>query len=243
MIPGDDQLDISLPEKIMRLVAVYLYQFIPTKENLYRRIIQALPDESYLYTLNYDSLLELVASEEKVNLLEHEKVRKTYASHPNKSIHYLQLHGGVTLCSTWQHHREGAPNLISYSNVERINRRIYVSEHLWFDLDIKSYRDHLKGLVAISFYDPDKSNVIAPDIFSDFHAAYGSSLKKLTKLIIVGCRFTPHDRHLWEPIKHFKGEIYWCGTIPSDKTFAQNVNHIGSRFGESIDSIMEIISA
>jgi len=242
MIPGDEQLDIALPEKIMRSVAVFMYRFLPSKENLYRRIIRALPENSYLFTLNYDSLLEIAASEDRVNLLEYEKVRKSYISHPSKSLNYFQLHGGVTLCSTWQHHREGVPSLVSHSNVERINRRIYISEHLWFDLDIKSYIENLKGLAALSFYDPEKSNVVAPDIFGEFHEAYKISLDKLSKLIIVGCRFTPHDKHLWDPVRLFKGEIYWCGSIPAEKPFLENFTHLGSRFGDSIDLILDVIN-
>lgn len=242
MMPGDDQLDVALPEKIMRAVAEHLYRFIPSSDNLYRTIVRSMPEGGHLISLNYDSLLELVAAEERINLLEHKKVRKTYLSHPAKSFKYFQLHGGVTLCSTWNHHRMGVTQLISQSNVERINRRVYISEHLWFDLDIRSYANDLCHLSALSFYNAEKSNVIAPDIFSDFHREYARVVDhELAHLMVIGCRYTPHDRHLWEPISRFKGKLYWCGTLPSLENFEGEFVHIGKRFNESIGEIVRII--
>ena len=95
MFPGDDQLDIGLPEKIMRLVAECLYAFRPSADNLYRQVLTALPDGACIFSLNYDSLIELVATDQRVNLIEHEVVQKSYLSHPSKSLTYIQLHGGV----------------------------------------------------------------------------------------------------------------------------------------------------
>lgn len=242
MIPGDDQLDIGLPEKIMRAVAEHLYSFTPSDDNLFRTVLAALPDGAGIFTLNYDSLIELVAAEQRVNLVEHSVVRKPYLSHPSKSVTYVQLHGGVTLCSMWSHFRPGIPGLISHSDVERISRRVYISKDLRFDLDVEEYNDNLRDLAALSFYNPEKSNVIAPDVFDAFHNLYSKLVTtKLTKLIVVGCSYTPHDTHIWKAVAQFPGEIYWCGTVPDQSAFSKRIIDLGPLFSSSIGEIMSHI--
>ncbi|MDP1983224.1 MAG: hypothetical protein Q8K23_11805 [Sulfuritalea sp.] len=242
MIPGDDQLDIALPEKIMRAVAEHLYSFTPSEGNLYRAVLAALPDGSCIFTLNYDSLLELVAAEQRVNLLEHNLVRKPYLSHPTKSVTYVQLHGGVTLCSMWSHFRPRIPGLISHSEVERISRRVYISKDLRFDLNAEDYNDNLRDLAALSFYNPEKSNVIAPGVFDSFHKFYSELVTtNLTKLIVVGCNYTAHDRHIWEAVEQFAGDIYWCGTVPEQHSFSKPVINVGPLFSSSVDEILRRI--
>jgi hypothetical protein len=78
---------------------------------------------------------------------------------------------------------------------------------------------------------------VIDDIQQAFRKALGDSI---SALIVIGCRFTPHDTHIWKSIEEFEGAIYWVGSEPPS---IKNLTVIGSKFGDSLEAIKNVIKS
>lgn len=245
-LPYDDRQDKALPERIMNKAAVILSKFRPSPENLYRRILSALPNGAWLFTLNYDALIEVIAVESFINLIEPSDIKKVHFSHPAKELSFIQLHGGVTLCSSWEHPRRilAGSGTISHSELQRISIRSHCAYNCSFTLEPDEYEIRFSHVSAMAFYNPIKRHVIAPDRFKSYSDQYASALNdSVDQLFVIGCKYLKHDRHVWDPIRAFRGELYWCGDDIDTGEFSSTPLVLGKRFEDSIDSIINIVES
>lgn len=235
--------DICLTEKIMRVVAQYLYQFSPSPTNIYRTIMAVLPNRSCILTLNYDALIEEIAVQNNINLIEPDCIDKVAFSSPSKELFYFQLHGGVTLCTSWKQKRLGMAGFQMNSTTQRIQHvaRIGQDHYAYFHID--DYIVHYRNNAVLSYYNRDKYVANCPQAIATIQATYREKLlSEVSTLIVIGCRYVAHDEHIWKAIENFSGEIFWCGSSADMvKTKNNQPCHIGDKFSQSLPTIIEII--
>jgi hypothetical protein len=165
---------------------------------------------------------------------------------PTKEFDYYQLHGGVTLLSMWQRRFGLAPDLIMHCKAQRANVAMWAFslENGRGEAVVRAPDDtyeNVKERAVLSYYHPNKTTVICPDVIKGIQEAFKAALAESIKaLIIIGCRYTPHDAHIWKPIEEYSGDIYWVGS--NDRPQNQKITVIGSRFGDSVGSIIDAIN-
>lgn len=244
MSPTNEYGDISLTEKIMREVTKYLYQFSPHDSNSFYALLNQLPANSCVFTLNYDGLIEEVALKSSINLIEPEGIDKGFLSNPTKELFYYQLHGGLTLCTTWPQRRVGIAGLQMNSPAQRVQHVCRVGQDHYAYLHMDDYIERYCNNAILSYYNKEKYTANSPQVIADIQQAYRQRLlSDITKLIVVGCRYVPHDEHIWKAVEEFSGAIYWCGSKEDmpPSSGSSNLTHIGNTFAEALPAIMGLI--
>ncbi|MFC1626076.1 hypothetical protein ACFL19_00070 [Pseudomonadota bacterium] len=245
MSPSNEFGDISLTEKIMREITKYLYQFPPFDSNFFYAILAELPTNSCIFTLNYDVIIEEVALKSSINLIEPEGIDKALLSDPDKELLYYQLHGGVTLCTSWAQRRAGVAGLQMVSPAQRIQHTWRNGEGGYGFLLTEDYINRYCNNAILSYYNKEKYTANSPQIIKDIQRGYRQKLlSDITKLIVIGCRYVPHDKHVWKAVEEFSGEIYWCGSKEDmpPPSVNSNITYIGDTFAEALSEIMELIA-
>ncbi|MDO8319157.1 hypothetical protein [Rhodoferax sp.] len=248
MSPINEYDGSTLPFRIMAEVASALHKFRPSFSNLYFEVLDALPNGSHVATLNYDALVENVAVWRRINLLEPASVSlKTIFQNPTKELNYYQLHGGVTLLSLWQGRSGLPPDMVMHSDVQRANAAMWAFSlangrgEAVVHAPEETYEEE-KDRAVLSYYHPNKTTVICPNVIDDIQQAFRKALgDSISALIVIGCRFTPHDTHIWKSIEEFGGDVYWVGSEPTPPN--KNLKVIGSRFGDSLALIKDVIKS
>lgn len=212
---------------------------------MFYALLAQLPANSCIFTLNYDLLIEEVALKSSINLIEPEGINKVLLSSPVKELYYFQLHGGVTLCTTWEQRRTGIAGLQMISPAQRIQHVCRVGHDHYAYLHMDDYIERYCNNAVLSYYNKEKYTANSPKVIADIQQGYRQKLlSDITKLIVIGCKYVAHDDHIWKAVEEFSGDIYWCGSQADMPPLSgnSNITPIGDTFAEALPVILELMT-
>lgn len=232
-------MDWTLSERVMTTVASHLFSYSPIEESLYFDLLQALPEKSSIFTLNYDTLIEETAAALRYNLKEPDVVHTTHLTRPQKNLFYYQLHGGCTL---FEGLSPPTPSMGTgfVTNTDKIYRLRKSSILLDRDpnggshsirmlLDKSEYDTIFARRAQLSFFRADKFSPLGGPYPKSCFKDFGDFLNSKEYVVIIcGCRFNNVDKHIWDPVTNAKAKILWCGDVSAMSSLP-----IGSQFVES----------
>jgi len=201
-----------------RELAGYLAKFKPGNENNYIKLIRSLNSRRVVYcSLNYDLLFELSAAKLSLNIT-YSNIFKT------GFVRLLKIHGSSNFwpdfggaifedCVTG-----GAGRADINANIRPLN----------YEDTIKSSSESCFA-PAIAMFAEGKQVRVCPDYIERQQQYWKESLKRVSKIFIIGVRVHQVDEHIWKEIAESKASVYYFGFEPDEIEFDTWKNDTGKK--------------
>ena len=72
----------------------------------------------------------------------------------------------------------------------------------------------------MSYFEPEKRTSSGPDFIERQRARFAEQVKQAEKVVIVGVRVHPLDRHIWEPLATTNARLVYCAGQSGGREFA-----------------------
>ncbi|SSG05945.1 hypothetical protein [Klebsiella quasipneumoniae] len=232
-VPNDSRIINPLQNEL----AAYLSSFTPTINSAYVELFEKIAEinKINLITLNYDLLIEI--SLELCN---------TYGNHRNRlSPPLLKLHG--------------SSNFIPDIPIESIKIKAFDCGGFFESSDIKILKQQEVGAwctktkedfsPVMCMYDKNKKMVICGSYLTRAKKTYRDLIEKSNLIIIIGTKYIPHDKHVWDVILlNRKKRVVIIDPYPDSRfkslILSKNMKNdvIEKSFKDSVDDIAKIIN-
>ena len=214
----------ELMQSFQQDMAKYFLQFGPTPSNHYVELIRILGSKRIavnLATLNYDLLIE--RSIESLGLRYHHP----FGPPVPDAIPVFKLHGS---CNIVPDLGGGSISGILIDTGPPPEPGITVSGvggGAAKTLTVTEMYDFLHSeqtlVPCVAMYHATKSIHDCFGPITRIRNFWRESLKTTERLFVIGTRFVPHDKHIWDPIGAFSGELCWVSPDASEaETWAKS---------------------
>ncbi|MDN5844682.1 MAG: hypothetical protein L0H53_00235 [Candidatus Nitrosocosmicus sp.] len=217
-------------------IAEYFCNFrINDNSNLYVKLINAMGSRTNIIysSLNYDLLFE--------SALEKENVNYDYFNERKGAVSFLKIHG--------------SSNFLPPGNNIFINCDFQVKNSISFPSievgDCTRVREFCRSTNSISpimaIYMHDKPLLITSQNIPEIQERWRQYVSKADKILIIGVKPNPDDKHIWDSLSNSKGRI---GIVGSSKHFDdwRNLHRtndidilLGNYWEECIDDCIKFI--
>lgn len=201
------------PEKVLELqrnMAQYFFNFNPSADSLYFRLIEKLGIENLSFaSLNYDRLIEEAIIRSGFlpkNNLEMKKEKEVYLCLPHGCSNYflegIEIPPGLfeTTC---------VENAIDSSDMKMIR---HLEE---FQLQISS-----NALPPVmSCFNSRKDSLVGRMFLDSQEIMFAKMVLSAELIVIVGVNVREHDKHIWSPLSKTKAKIVYCSGEDGAKGF------------------------
>lgn len=179
----------SILNPLQNELSLYLSRFTPSANSAYARLFSQISDinKLQLITLNYDLLIE-----KSLDLCQKNIINKT-----NFRPSLLKLHGSSNFI----------PDLggLNIDGITAVDCNSFIGTNsikVLQQYELKAWIDkHNVNLSPVMcMYSKDKRMVICPSYFQKAKEHFIKIIKKTKLMVIVGARYTPHDKHIWDAI-------------------------------------------
>lgn len=241
-IPNDSRIINPLQNEL----ASYLSEFTPTINSAYVNLFKTILDISRVsfITLNYDLLIEIslalcglgVTYDNGLN----PHLSKQYDFRPS----LLKLHGSSNFIPeiAYQTMKITAVNCGAIFDSSDYN--------ILRPLEVKPWcnKNNPNLSPVMCMYNKNKRMIICPSYFNEAKKKYIQLINKTNLIVIIGTKFIPHDKHVWDVILSGKRRIVLVDPYP-EKNFANMILRknkkneiIKKSFFDSVNEISKTIN-
>ena len=236
-IPNDSKVLNPLQNEL----ALYLSGFTPSDNSAYVSLFSKISDISkpQLITLNYDLLIE-----KSLELLQ-----KDIGNNINSYPQLLKLHGSSNFMPDFRNININEISAFGYASFIETDD-IKVLKHHEIKPWVEKY--HFDSSPVMCMYSKDKRMITCPSYFNMAKKEFINKVSKTKLMIIIGTKYTPHDKHIWDVIlSNKKSRIILIDPYPDNdlKKFINKKNRrvkkdeiIEKSFSDSVDDIVKIIN-
>lgn len=195
---------------LLKATALFLSQFLPSKDNYYRTFISKISHRLNRFTigtLNYDNLIEHSALNLGISI--------SYSfAHRQRVLSVLKLHGSSGF----------VPDLGSNTITNFTSSGCDVDieapvKHLIDYEDIKRWcaTDHTHSLAPVmSMYMRGKRTPVCRGEVNRQRSEWAAALRRAEICYVVGVKTVPEDTHIWDPLFESRCRIAYVNPDPRD---------------------------
>ncbi|NGX63646.1 MAG: hypothetical protein KR126chlam6_01059 [Candidatus Anoxychlamydiales bacterium] len=196
--------------ELQRSMAEYFFNFIPSSDSLYIRLIKRLGIKNVSFSsLNYDRLLE-----ESI-------IRSGY--HPNytsdqtkeKEVGVCLPHGG---CNLFLKGLNIPPGSLSFTYAEDV----FDSTEIDIIRDYEQFKIELKSRALppiMACFNSKKTSAVGRKFLEIQARGFEEMVLSSGLIVIVGVNVREHDRHIWSPLTETKAKLAYCSGRNGAKDF------------------------
>ncbi len=229
---------------LMKDMTLYFASFTTdgSGQDVYSELLAAIPREGrsrvLLSTLNYECLLELAASRQGLQV--------EYGEAPVRAsgVRIWKLHGSCNFIPDPNEIQVSGQG-VSYSGMGvEFNARLLT-------VDPAQAAQWVRGntglYAAMCLFMVGKPIQIGKPQVSALQAAWQDRVAAAARVIVIGTRFHPQDRHLWDALGSTAAQVYFVGSRSSleewrPKRQPRPLVHVGSRIGEVIEDVKTLLA-
>ena len=205
--------DVLTAPFLLRM-AEYFAQFQPGAANLYIQLIDGLVGLRRQFTcatLNYDLLIELSAA-----LLGFD-VSYVASVIPRYNVSVLKVHGSCNFLPDVEPSRLvnvgfrfSGPDSYAINAPIRIGDRQQVLEFCAREGSVAP---------ALALFARGKSTLFCPKIVQQQRQEFEEAARRARRIYVIGVRVNEEDGHVWSPLGHAAGSMFYVGPEPSASEF------------------------
>lgn len=221
-----------------RELCLYLSGFSPSDSNYYIELLRLVGNKNYIFaSLNYDMMLEDAANILGLNY--HYNVQGGV-----ESVRVLKPHGSLNFwpdvpASMFVNCGFGGKGAVLDTTVTALTKA----------RAIRRCTAETSLSPSISMYAKGKRVTICPAFVSRQQAFFTQACKSASRIIILGVKVIPEDRHIWEAIGNSPADIYYFGNEAdevllrnwADNADRKNVNFSLGYFKECLSFISGLL--
>lgn len=195
---------------LQRAMAAYFFRFEPQPSSLYVALARRIKQNGWrgaIVTLNYERLLEL-------SLLS-TGLRPRVGNAPGgpSELELCLPHG---CCHLFCRHVRTSGKVLFRGNMSTGGRVEVIADRAAFDSRIRG--DAFPPVM--SYFEPSKSTTSGADFIHRQRARFAELVSAAERIVIVGLRPQPRDRHIWLPFAQTSAELIYCGGRRGASEFA-----------------------
>lgn len=218
---------------ILRETALYLAQFEPGPNNLYRRLIRhliATGDPAVLATINYDLLIELAVCAEGRTI--------AYGTLPAPSgnMAVIKIHGSINFLP--EASIRDLSFVIGRGNTILEGAKIHVATSPRELIDWCILENGIAPV--LSLYTKKKPALICGDYIRRQRGLWCRAMDDTKKGYVIGVHLNTEDHHIWDVLEHCKAEMLYVGPEGDDvlkwarERGRTGVQHFAESFEEAL---------
>jgi hypothetical protein len=220
---------------ILRETALYLAQFEPGPDNLYRQLVRHLigtRTRAVLATINYDLLIELAVCAEGRKV--------TYHTFPVSwgNIPVIKIHGSINFLPQVSIRDIGFA--IGRGNTILEGAKISVAKSPSEVIDWCLLETGIAPAMAL--YTKKKPVLICPDVVRFQMGQWFRALEEAKRVYVIGVHPNPDDHHIWDVLGSCRAEFFYVGpegdqVLAWAKARGRTVVHFAKTFEEAVSRL------